>query len=210
MGDARIHESRIWLTSCSCSNWVCQLPVPSRRRLRQPSPAARRMPSLKRFQPHQHCGAHLLRRWRRNVGSTSRRRRKPTRACRPIGLRCTESAMNRTSKETDIETGNQQVESAQSERYRPIQHRRSRSQQRFLFLPIRTQAHGQLTFAHSLPLWFVVGGFRLHNLIADGAIASQPTLIHPRQHRHSAVYVVVYLHDALILMGAVESTDILL
>jgi nucleotidyltransferase AbiEii toxin of type IV toxin-antitoxin system len=64
-------------------------------------------------------GAHLLRRWRRNVGSTSRHHRKPTRACRPIGLRCAVSAMNRTSKETD-------VESEHSNRYRPIQHRRSR------------------------------------------------------------------------------------
>src|SRR5712691_13035698 len=49
-----------------------------------------------------------------------------------------------------------------------------------------------------------------HNDVAQCAIACQPLLVHPRQHWHQHIRVVVDLDFLLILMEPVETADILL
>src|SRR5215831_1227404 len=46
--------------------------------------------------------------------------------------------------------------------------------------------------------------------IPNRAVALQPALVHPRQHRNTVIYVVVDLHDSLVVVETMQPAHVLL
>src|SRR5208282_2150738 len=53
------------------------------------------------------------------------------------------------------------------------------------------------------------GGLRLDD-VSNRAVAFQPALVHPRQHRNIVVHIVVDLHESFVVVEAMQPAHILL